>query len=44
MFMSLFSGPVLVLQYDVQGVDDAWDVSKDGEEDVNEEVCIAAAL
>ena len=29
---------------DVQGVDDSGDVTEDGEEDVDEEVCATAAL
>lgn len=34
----------LVLQDDVQSVDDAWDVTKDGQQDVDKEISIASAL
>jgi len=34
----------LVLQYDVEGMNDARDVTKHGEENVDEEICTATAL
>jgi len=34
----------LILQYDVEGVDDAWDVTKNGQENVNKEIRITATL
>jgi len=34
----------LILQNDIKGVDDAGDVSKDGEQNVDEKVCAAATL
>jgi hypothetical protein len=30
--------------HDLQGMDDAWDVTKDGEQDVDEQVAAATAL
>ena len=34
----------LELEYDVEGVDDTGNVTKDGQQDVDEKVCVAAAL
>ena len=37
-------GVTLILQYDVQGVNNPWEPTEDGEEDVDDEVGVASTL